>query len=89
MIDNSQKDKCNLCGNLLDKDLDGQLSCLNCGEVKESGQMNKFKEGELTKESLKVILHDLECLELRKTKDNKYHYDLLRQNLLDIWGVKE
>ena len=51
--------------------------------------MTKFKKGELTQESLKVILHDLECLELRKTKDNKYHYDLLRQNLLDIWGVKE
>ena len=50
--------------------------------------MNKmrFKKGQLTKEVYDVIMHDLECLELKKTKDNKYHYDLLKGNLQDIFG---
>ena len=47
-----------------------------------------FKKGELTKESFFVIMHDLECLELKDTKDNKYHYDLLKENLEDIFGMK-
>ena len=46
----------------------------------------KFKKGELTKEAYKVIMHDLECLELKKTKDNEYHFRLLRANLKDIFG---
>ncbi len=25
---------CNLCGDLLDKDLDGEMSCRRCGEIK-------------------------------------------------------
>lgn len=49
----------------------------------------KFKKGETTKEAFKVIMHDLECLELKKTKDNLYHYNLLKGNLKDIFGVKE
>ena len=50
--------------------------------------MNKmrFKKGQLTKEAYDVIMHDLESLELKKTKDNKYHYDLLKGNLQDIFG---
>lgn len=36
MIDESKKGYCGLCGALLDKDLDGLLSCLGCGEVKPS-----------------------------------------------------
>ena len=33
-----------------------------------------------------VIFHDLECLELKNTKDNKYHYDLLEGNLKDLFN---
>ena len=47
----------------------------------------KFKK-KITKEELNVLLHDLECLELKDTKDNKYHYNLLRRNLLDLGGRK-
>jgi len=46
----------------------------------------RFKKGETTKEALKVIIHDLECLELKDTKDNKYHYNLLKGNLKDIFN---
>ena len=48
----------------------------------------KFKKGEITKEAFKVIMHDLECLELVKTDTNKYHYNLLKSNLKDIFGIK-
>jgi len=34
-------------------------------------------------------MHDLECLWLRDTEENKYHYDLLVGNLKDIFGIKE
>jgi len=47
----------------------------------------KFKKG-IGKEKFKVLMHDLECLELKKTKDNKYHYDLLVGNLKDIFNIK-
>ena len=46
----------------------------------------KFKKGEITKESFKIIMHDLGCLELVNSSDNKYHYELLKGNLEDIWG---
>ena len=51
----------------------------------------RFKK-KITKEELKVLLHDLESLEIKKTDYNKYHYDLLRNNLKDLgcckkWGV--
>ena len=48
----------------------------------------KFKKEEITKEAFKVIMHDLECLELKNTKENKYHYELLKGNLKDIFGLK-
>ena len=32
-----------------------------------------------------VIFFDLECLELKKDKDNKYHYELLKGNLIDLF----
>ena len=48
----------------------------------------KFKKGELTAESLKVLLYDLDCLEIPKTEDNKYHFKLLVNNLIDIFGKK-
>ena len=46
-----------------------------------------FKK-KLQKEEVEVLLHDLECLELVATKDNVYHYFLLRKNILDLGGVK-
>lgn len=50
----------------------------------------KFKKLKgVNQEIISVIFHDLECLELKKTKDNKYHYDLLKQNLKDLFRVKK
>jgi len=49
----------------------------------------KVKKGTTSKEAYKVIMHDLESLELRKTEDNKYHYNLLKGNLKDLFGVTE
>ena len=49
----------------------------------------KFKQGELTKESYQTIMHDLQSLEFKKTKDNKYHYKLLKGNLKDIFGTEK
>jgi len=49
----------------------------------------RFKKGEITKEVFEVIMHDLSCLELKQTKDNTYHYKLLKGNLKDIFGVKK
>ena len=46
----------------------------------------KFKKGEITPKAFKVIMHDLECLELKDTKDNKYHLNLLKSNLTDLFG---
>jgi len=46
----------------------------------------RFKKGDTTKEAYKVLLHDLECLELKKTKSNEYHYNLLKGNLKDIFN---
>lgn len=53
---------------------------------------DKFHNGELTLESYKVVMHDLQCLILKDKKeapDNKYHYNLLRTNLDDIFGFSE
>lgn len=56
--------------------------------VKKDKRRNKnFKAGELTKEAFKVLMHDLECLEMKDTEDNKYHYRLLKSNLADIFGI--
>jgi len=46
----------------------------------------EFKKGETTKEALKVIMHDLQSLELKDTTKNKYHYNLLKANLKDIFN---
>lgn len=49
----------------------------------------QFKKGELTREAFNVIMHDLESLDLRADqKSNEYHYNLLKGNLKDIFGVK-
>jgi len=47
----------------------------------------RFKKGELTKESYKVIMHDLQCLEIKNTTEAYYH-DLLIGNIKDIWGIQ-
>jgi len=48
----------------------------------------KLKEGRTNKEAFDVIMHDLECLDLKKSLDNTYHYDLLKGNLEDLFGAK-
>ena len=48
----------------------------------------QFKKGEVSREAYDIIMFDLECLELKKTKDNEYHYNLLKGNLKDIFGIK-
>jgi len=55
----------------------------------EKKYTTKFEKGELTKESYRIIMYDLECLELKDTKDNRYHYKLLKGNLKDIFGRKK
>ena len=47
----------------------------------------RFRKGCTSKDAKNAIFHDLECLELKDTRDNKYHYNLLRGNLEDIFGV--
>lgn len=46
------------------------ISCFNILKIKELEE---------------VIFYDLESLELKKTKDNKYHYKLLKGNLKDLF----
>ena len=48
--------------------------------------MARFKRVKVSEETKRVIFYDLECLELKKTNDNKYHYTLLRNNLIDLLG---
>ena len=47
----------------------------------------KFKKGELTEETLKVILHDLSMI-LPQDKDGLYYANLIIDNLKDIWGIE-
>jgi hypothetical protein len=42
---------------------------------------------QVLKEYKEVIFHDLECLELRKTTSNSYHYKLLKGNLKDLFKL--
>ncbi len=45
----------------------------------------KFKKLKgVTTEIREVIFYDLGCLELKDTDDNEYHYNLLKNNLLDL-----
>jgi hypothetical protein len=51
--------------------------------------MTRFKKGEITKKVYAVIMHDLECLDLRANDEsNQYHFTLLKNNLKDIFGIK-
>ena len=40
---------------------------------------------EIDKEILEVLIYDLSCLELKDTEFNKYHYDLLKGNIQDLF----
>lgn len=42
----------------------------------------------LTKDEVDVLLNDLESLEIEKTTNNLYYYNLLRGNILDLGGIK-
>lgn len=49
----------------------------------------EFKKGEVSREAYDVLIHDLECLDLRADIEfNNYHYELLKNNLKNIFGVK-
>ena len=49
--------------------------------------MSNFKKGEWSKAE-DVIMHDLECLNIKlNKKDFQYHYDLLHNNLEDLFGI--
>jgi len=49
------------------------------------GKLEELQKNIITDEDIKdyknILFHDLECLELKKTHDNKYHYELLYGNL--------
>ena len=48
-----------------------------------------FKKGELTKESYKVIMRDIQLLKDNQSQEDFiYYYDLVIKNLNDIWGLK-
>lgn len=49
--------------------------------------MGRFKKGELTQEAFDVIKHDIGCLEVTDSIDNRYHLKLLMGNLKDIFGI--
>ena len=48
----------------------------------------RFKKGELSSEAYRVIMYDLGCLRLIDDEDNKYHYELLKGNIKDVFGRK-
>ena len=41
---------------------------------------------EITQDIVDVIFYDLDQLELKDTEENPYHFNLLRNNLLDLIG---
>ena len=50
--------------------------------------MTRFKKGELSEEAFKVVMHDLGCMSIG-SDDDQYHYDLLKGNLEDLFGMEE
>ena len=48
-----------------------------------------FRKRTTNKSAYKIIMYDLECLELKKTVNNKYHLEMLEKNLNDIFGIKD
>ena len=55
----------------------------------EKAMERRFTKNTRSKEAFEILMHDLECLELKQTKDNEYHYKLLKGNLRDLFGVKD
>lgn len=55
-----------------------------------SREKKRFKK-KLSEEEGKVLLHDLESLNFftDEQEDNKYHYDLLRNNIKDLAGSRK
>jgi hypothetical protein len=50
----------------------------------------KFKKLKgVSKEMRDIIFYDLELLQLKKNKDNEYHYNLLKLNLQDLFGKQK
>jgi hypothetical protein len=47
----------------------------------------KFKKGDLSREAFRIIMSDIESLELRQTESNTYHINLLKDNLKDIFDL--
>lgn len=45
----------------------------------------KFKQGDLSREAFKIIMYDLESLAIVHNKKNTYHYQMLQDNLKDIF----
>ena len=49
----------------------------------------QFRKNELTREAFDVIMYDLESLDLSADYDgNQYRYNMIKQNLKDIFGIK-
>jgi hypothetical protein len=50
---------------------------------------DQFKKGDLSKDAFNTLMHDLQSLDLRADlKNNEYHYNLLKQNIKDIFGIE-
>ena len=66
---------------------DKEDTCPDC--LKKLINPRHFKKGQLTKESYKVIMRDIQLLkDNQKQEDFIYYYDLVIKNLNDIWGLK-
>jgi len=52
-------------------------------------QTTGFYHEEDVKEAYKVIMHDLECLTISDSKNNRYHYKLLVGNIKDLFGITD
>lgn len=47
----------------------------------------KFKKGDISREALRIIMSDIESVELRQTESNTYHLNLIKDNLKDIFDL--
>ena len=56
------------------------------GSVAEP-ENQQFSKGELTKEAHEVIMYDLEMLTSRDHDNFDYHFQLLKDNLNDLFGM--
>lgn len=47
------------------------------------------EKGILDEDTFEIIMYDLQCIEFDHSNDNnKYHYDMLKDNLHDLFGIK-